>query len=51
MNDPQKKYGLGTVSKNILLEGLKRYHSTNLILSSDVDQDIGMFIFVLFFLL
>ena len=27
------------VSKNILLEGLNRFHSANLILSSDVDQD------------
>ena len=37
--DPQKKYCLGTVSKNILLEGLNRFHGTNLTLSSDVDQD------------
>ena len=30
----------GTVSKNILLEGLKQFHGrANLILSSDVDQD------------
>ena len=27
-NDLQKKYRLGTVSKNILLEGLNRFHST-----------------------
>ena len=26
MNDPQKKYRLGTVSKNILLEGVNRFH-------------------------
>ena len=26
INDPQKKYHLGTVSKNILLEGLNRFH-------------------------
>ena len=39
MNDPQKKYHLGTVSKNILLEGLNRFHSTNLTFSLDVDQD------------
>ena len=26
INDPQKKYRLGTVSKNILLEGLNRFH-------------------------
>ena len=38
-NDPQKKYRLGTVSKNILLEGLNQLHSANLTLSSDVDQD------------
>ena len=39
-NDPQKKNSLGTVSKNILLEGLKRFHGKKLTLSSDVDQDI-----------
>ena len=38
-NDSQKKYRLGTVSKNILLEGLNWFHSANLTLSSDVDQD------------
>ena len=38
-NDPQKKYHLGTVIKNILLEGLNWFHSANLTLSSDVDQD------------
>ena len=27
------------VSKNILLDGLNRFHSANLTLSSDVDQD------------
>ena len=37
MNDLQKKYRLGTVSKNILLEGLNRFHGANLTLSSDVD--------------
>ena len=37
MNDPQKKYGFGAVSKNILLEGLNRFHCANLTLSSDVD--------------
>ena len=37
-NDPQKKYRLGSVSKTILLEGLNRFHGTNLTLSSDVDQ-------------
>ena len=38
-NDPQKKYRLGTVIKNILLEGLNRFHGANLTLSSDVAQD------------
>ena len=38
-NDPQKKYHLGTVSKNILLEDLSWFHRANLTLSSDVDQD------------
>ena len=38
-NDPQKKYRLGTVSKNILLEGLNQFHGANLTLKSDVDQD------------
>ena len=31
------------VSKNILLEGLNRFHSTNLTLSSAVDQATYMF--------
>ena len=39
MNDPQKKYRLGTVSKNILLKVLNRFHGANLTLSSDVEQD------------
>ena len=39
MNDPRKKNGLGTVTQNILLEGLNQFHRTNLTLSSDVDQD------------
>ena len=39
MNNPQKKYRLGTVSKNILLEALNRLHGTILTLNSDVDQD------------
>ena len=39
-NDPQKKYHLGTLSKNILLECLKPVsRHANLILSSDVNQD------------
>ena len=41
-NDPQKKYRLGTISKNILLEGLNPFHGANLTLSSDVDQDTKM---------
>ena len=41
-NDPQKKLRLGTVSKNILLEGLNRLHGANLTLNSDVDQDIDI---------
>ena len=39
MNDPQKKYRLRKVNKNILLEGLNRFHNANLFLSSDEDQD------------
>ena len=39
MNDPQKKYRLGTISKNILPQGLNQFHSANLTLSSEVDQD------------
>ena len=39
IKDPQKKYRLGKVSKNFLLEDLNRFHRANLILSSDVDQD------------
>ena len=42
-NDPQKKYCLGMVSKNILLEGLNQFHGAKLTLSSDVDQDTYMF--------
>ena len=38
-NDPQKKFRLGTVSKNILLAGLNWFHGANLTLRSDVDQD------------
>ena len=34
-----KEYLFGAVSKNILLEGLNRFHGANLTLSSDVDQD------------
>ena len=43
MTETQKKYRLGTVSKNILLEGINRFKGTNLTLSSDVDQDTLMF--------
>ena len=42
-NNPQKKYRLGLVSKNISLEGLNRFHSANLTLILDVDQDTKMF--------
>ena len=38
MNDPQKNYNLGTVSKIILLDGLNKFHGANLTSSSDVDQ-------------
>ena len=38
-NDPQNKYRLGTVSKNILQEGFNQFHGAILTLSSDVDQD------------
>ena len=37
-NGPQKKYRLGTVSKNILLDGLNQFQDANLTLSSDVDH-------------
>ena len=37
--DPQKQYDLGTVNKNILLEGLNWFYGAKLTLSSDVDQD------------
>ena len=39
MNDPQKMYRLGTVNKNIILEGLNPFHGANLTLSSVLDQD------------
>ena len=35
MNEPQK-YHLGTVIKNILIEGLNRFHGINLTLSSEI---------------
>ena len=38
-NDPQKKYHLGTVSKNFELAGLIQFHGANLALNSDADQD------------
>ena len=38
MNDSQKNYRLGTVSQNILLEGLNQFHGANLTLNFDVDQ-------------
>ena len=39
INDPQKKYRIGTVSENILLKGLNRFQGAKLTLNSDVDQD------------
>ena len=41
-NDPQKKYRLGTVSENIILEGLNRFHDVNLTLSSDGSRQIDV---------
>ena len=38
-NDQQKKYRLGTVSKNIVLKGLNWFQGANLTLSSCVDKD------------
>ena len=38
-DDLQKKHRLGTVSKNILLEGLNQFNGANLALNSDEDQD------------
>ena len=38
-NYPQKKHLVGTVIKNILLQGLNRFHDANLTLNSDMDQD------------
>ena len=39
MNDPLKKYRLGTVSKKNLMEGFNQFHGANLTLVSDVDQE------------
>ena len=39
MNRRGSMTNIGTVSKNILLEDLDRFHSAHLTLSSDVDQD------------
>ena len=47
-NDPQKKYCLRTVSKNILREGPKGSHGANPTPSSDVDQGTQMFGLLLF---
>ena len=38
-NDPQKKYRPGTISENILLEGLNCFLSPKRTLSSDVAED------------
>ena len=37
-NDPQKQNLLGSVSKNILLEGLNKFHGASLALDSVVDE-------------
>ena len=42
-NEPQKKYHLGTVSNNILLEGFNQFHGVNLVFNSDMDQDTTFF--------
>ena len=39
-NDLQTKYRIGAIGKTILLEGLNNFHSVNLALNSDADQDI-----------
>ena len=39
IKDPQKKYYFGTVSQNILLEGLNQLNGANHTLNSDVDQN------------
>ena len=43
INDSQKKYRLGTVSENILLEGLNQFHSANLTLNSDQVYPVVVF--------
>ena len=43
INDPQMKYPLGTVSKNILLEGLNQFHHSKLSLNSDVDPSFILY--------
>ena len=49
-NDPQKKYRREMVSKDILLEGLNPFHSANLTLSSDMNQDTWSLSYVAFYL-
>ena len=44
--DLQKKYRLRMVSKNILLEGLNRFHGANLTLSSDMYQSHRCLVFM-----
>ena len=39
INDSQKKRRLGTVSQNILPEGLNQFQGANLALNSNVDQE------------
>ena len=43
-NDPQKKYRLGTVSKNILLEGLNPFHGANLTLVKIPMQGVSTYV-------
>ena len=42
INDPQKKYRLGMVGKNILMEGFNPFYGANLNLNSDMEQDIAV---------
>ena len=42
-NDPQKKYSLGTVSNNILLEGLNQFDPHFLCLMGNSNRFCGVF--------
>ena len=48
MNDPQKKYRLGTVSKTILQEGLNRFHGAKQAFSALDTVNSEIFASVLF---